>query len=258
MGIWDNWFLQHYIRNFALMVCVVGGLHILLYRLKWQNDVFRFDPRPFAKNNKLFAFNNQVWDNILWSLASGVIVWTMYEAFMLWAYASDLLPKATFAENPIWFCALFIILPAWQSIHFFFIHRFLHWKPLYRIAHSVHHRNTNIGPWSGFSMHPVEHMLYLSYIFIVFILPAHPLHIIFMLQFNSVGTAIGHAGFESLVIFKKLKISLSPFDHQLHHRYFDCNYGNAGEVPLDKWMGTFHDGTAEGMAHMRARQKRDK
>ena len=252
----DNWLLHHYLRNFAMMVVVVGGLHVLLYKLKWQNDIFRFDPRPFSKNHKLFTFNDQVWDNMFWTLTSGVLVWTAYEAVMLWAYANGYMMQTSFAENPIWFCALFLILPTWQSIHFFFIHRALHWKPLYRLAHAIHHRNTNIGPWSGFSMHPIEHILYLSYIFIIFMLPIHPLHIIFMLQFNSVGTAIGHAGFESLVIFKRLKISLSPFDHQLHHRYFDCNYGNAAEVPLDKWAGTFHDGTNEGMKHMRSRQKK--
>ena len=30
--------------------------------------------------------------------------------------------------------------------------------------------------------------------------------------------------------------------HYLHHRYFECNYGELTS-PLDKWFGTFHDGT---------------
>ena len=44
----------------------------------------------------------------------------------------------------------------------------------------------------------------------------------------------------------------------LHHRYFECNYGNP-IVPLDRWFGTFHHGSSEAHARMqeRWREKRD-
>ena len=42
------------------------------------------------------------------------------------------------------------------------------------------------------------------------------------------------------------------FFHYLHHRYFECNYGDT-LVPLDRWFGTFHDGTPEAHAHMKKR-----
>jgi sterol desaturase/sphingolipid hydroxylase (fatty acid hydroxylase superfamily) len=42
------------------------------------------------------------------------------------------------------------------------------------------------------------------------------------------------------------------FHHQLHHRYFEVNYGNL-DVPWDKLFGSFHDGTDAGKARMRAR-----
>ena len=37
----------------------------------------------------------------------------------------------------------------------------------------------------------------------------------------------------------------ADYFHHLHHRYFECNYGNR-PVPLDRLFGTFHDGTPEG------------
>ena len=43
--------------------------------------------------------------------------------------------------------------------------------------------------------------------------------------------------------------------HYLHHRYFDCNYGNEG-VPLDKWFGSLHDGSPAAHAAMRARKRK--
>ena len=51
----------------------------------------------------------------------------------------------------------------------------------------------------------------------------------------------------------KNRLALGTFHHQMHHRYFECNYGNL-EVPWDKWFGSFHDGTDE--AHERMLKQR--
>ena len=45
----------------------------------------------------------------------------------------------------------------------------------------------------------------------------------------------------------------SYFD-QLHHRYFECNYGETG-MPFDTWFGTSHDGSREAHAAMRGKRK---
>ena len=45
------------------------------------------------------------------------------------------------------------------------------------------------------------------------------------------------------------------FAHYLHHKYFEVNYSD-GLLPLDKWFGTWHDGTERGDALMRARMKK--
>jgi lathosterol oxidase len=50
-------------------------------------------------------------------------------------------------------------------------------------------------------------------------------------------------------------MDLGYFFHQLHHRYFECNYGT-DEMPWDKWFGTFHDGTADATGQVRERRKR--
>jgi sterol desaturase/sphingolipid hydroxylase (fatty acid hydroxylase superfamily) len=38
--------------------------------------------------------------------------------------------------------------------------------------------------------------------------------------------------------------------HYLHHRYFNVNYGG-GIVPIDKWVGTFYDGSEAGAETLR-------
>ena len=65
--------------------------------------------------------------------------------------------------------------------------------------------------------------------------------------------------------FPNVRVVQRAFDshayiHYLHHKYFEVNYGGDGLVPLDKWFGTWHDGSKDGDARMeeRFRKKRDR
>lgn len=239
-----GWIAEMFARNFVLISLVAGGLHICLHERKTQGDRLKFDPRALVAKGRAFTFNSQLRDNMFWTLTSGVVSWTAYEALMLWAMANGYAPVLRWEENPVWFVALLLLTPLWISFHFYWIHRWLHWPPLYKLAHALHHRNTNVGPWSGLSMHPIEHVLFFSSVLIHFIVAAHPIHILFHMQHQALTAATSHAGFEGLIVRDKNALALGTFHHQMHHRYFECNYGNL-EVPWDKAFGSFHDGTEE-------------
>lgn len=249
-----GWIAEIYVRNFVLLLTVAGGLHLYFHAFKRQEKRLKFDGRELKVRARAFTFNNQVADNMFWSLGSGVAFWTAYEALMFWAMANGYAPMLRWADNPIWFAALLFLTPVWISFHFYWVHRWLHWPPLYRLAHALHHRNTNVGPWSGFSMHPVEHLLFLSSVLIHFLVAAHPIHILFHMQHQALTAATSHTGFEGLLVRNRNRLALGTFHHQMHHRYFECNYGNL-EVPWDKWFGSFHDGTVESHERMVARRK---
>ena len=247
-----GWIAQMYLRNLVLMLIVAGGLHLYFHAWKKQGSELKFDPRDLRKSARSFTFNNQVLDNMAWSLGSGVAFWTAYEALMFWAMANGYAPVLGWNDSPLWFIAAFALTPVWISFHFYWIHRALHWPPLYRLAHALHHRNTNVGPWSGLSMHPAEHLLFFSSVLLHFIVPVHPVHILFHMQHQSLTAATSHTGFEGLLVGNRNRLALGTFHHQMHHRYFECNYGNL-EVPWDKWFGSFHDGTIA--AHQRMKQR---
>ena len=147
---------------------------------------------------------------------------------------------------------VFLLLVA----HFYFIHRLLHVRWLYDHAHYLHHYNVNTGPFSGLSMHPVEHVFYFSMVVLWWVVPADPFIVILTGMANAVPTAMTHSGFERYEIGKRegRTVSGSDYFHHLHHRYFECNYG-LRPVPFDKLFGTFHDGTDEAHARMRQRMK---
>ena len=237
------------------MILVLSTLHLWLYVWKKQNTKFKYNRSWPKKVSKIFLFNNQTYDNIFWTLASGVTVWTTYEVILLWGYANEFFAMINFNENPIFFIVLFLLIPFIHEIGFYFCHRALHWPPLYRLAHNVHHRNTNPGPWSGLSMHPIEHIMYFGIILLIFIFPTHPIHMINLASRLGVSPVHAHTGFDHVVAGKRSILDNSNYySHYLHHRYFEVNYAD-GVFPFDKWFGSFHDGTDKGNELMRAKRK---
>ncbi len=249
-----GWIAQIYVRNFLLIFAIAGLLHLWFYKYSLQGNRLKYDPRPLMVKGKQFTLGGQIRDNMFWTLGSGVFFWSAYEALMFWALANGYVPLVTWAAHPIWFVAIFLLIPLWESLYFYWIHRLIHIPFLYRHVHSVHHRNINVGPWSGLSMHPAEHAIYLGSVLIHFLVGAHPLHIIFHLQYYALTAVTTHTGFQGLVVKDKNRLALGTFHHQMHHRYFECNYGSL-EVPWDKWFGSFHDGTVEANERIQARRK---
>ncbi len=247
------WLLETHIRNLCLMTAVAGGLHLYLYTFRRQADELKFDPRHFETDHRRFTFNNQVFDNIFWTLASGVTFWTVWECVMMWGYANGQIPMLTWNDNPVWFVLLFPLLAMFHDLHFYFVHRALHWPPMYRMAHAVHHRNSNTGPWSGISMHPLEHAVYFTSLLIHVVLPTHPVHLLFHLYWLALAPAVSHSGYAGILAGGKNRFVTGSFYHQLHHRFYDCNYATAG-VPIDVLTGSFHDGTQEGDACIRKKR----
>ena len=254
-GGW-GWVLQICFINMALMLAWAGGLHLHFYTFARQGRYLQFSMNRMETGTKFFL-GDQVWDNMFWTLAWGVPIWTFYECGLLWLLAQGAIPSNSWEDGPVWFVLFFVLIPFWDSAHFYTVHRLLHWNWLYKHVHAVHHRNINVGPWSGLSMHPVETAIYLSVVMVHLVLPSHPLHIVFHISWYAMGPCATHCGFEAISIAGGKYPRLGDFFHQLHHRFFECNYGNS-EVPLDKLSGHFHDGTQAATRKMRERMKQDR
>ena len=248
-----DWVLLILLRNIALITIFTGGLHLWLYRVRGQGRKTKYNGNWMARNDRRFLFHNQVFDNIFWSMI-GTLVWSLYEIGLWWGYANGALP---YSANPVWFVLWMILMPFWRNFHFYWIHRLIHWPPLYRTIHYLHHKNVNVGPWSGMAMHPIEHTLYFSCMLIHLVVPSHPLHMMFNGLTTALGPGVSHSGFDELVFGDETALKKEKLMHYLHHRYHTVNFGESA-VPLDKWFGSFHDGTPEADSHFRTRSSRDR
>ena len=248
-----GWMAQIWLRNLVLVCLVAGPLHLWFHKYAAQGNTMKYDPRPFPRRGRMFTMDDQLKDNMIWTLGSGITIWSGFEILIWWAMANGWAGTLTWDANPIWFIAIFFLIPVWESFYFYWIHRLLHTDLFYHF-HALHHRNTDIGPWSGLSMHPVEHLFYFGTSMIHFAVATHPVHLIFHLAFYGLLAITSHTGFEGVWFRNKKRVHLGNFHHQIHHRYFEVNYGNL-DVPWDKLFGSFHDGTERGKALMKERLK---
>ena len=242
-AVW--WVVAIFLRNIGLVMAYFGVWHLYLYIKRYQGLKFKYSGKWLETNAPKFLFRNQTQDNIFWTLCSAVPIWTAYEVITMWAFSNNIIPHINLRDHPIYFVGLMLLTVPIHETHFYFAHRLLHWQPIYRRVHYLHHKNINIGPWSGLSMHPIEHLIFFSAVFLHWVLPSHPLIALLQLQVAGLSPAQGHAGFDEVIVGKQ-NIKTGCYFHYLHHKFFEVNYGSDGVVVLDKIFGTFHDGTSEG------------
>ena len=140
------------------------------------------------------------------------------------------------------FTVLFLIFL--HDTYFYWMHRAIHHKKVYRLVHKIHHVSTNPTPWAAFSFHPLEAVAEVAILPVfVFLLPLHPLAILAWLLFMTGMNVLGHLGFE---LFPKgfttnrfTKLANTSVHHNMHHKYVNCNYGLYFNF-WDRLMGTNH------------------
>lgn len=146
-----------------------------------------------------------------------------------------------------WFY-FFLAFPLMLVIHdtyFYWTHRLMHYKLLFRSFHLVHHYSTNPSPWAAYSFHPSEAFVEAGiFPLFLFTIPIHPLHLAIFFLFMIVYNVYGHLGYELYPKgFNKSKIGKwinTSVNHNMHHQYFKGNYG-LYFLWWDRWMHTIRN-----------------
>lgn len=117
-----------------------------------------------------------------------------------------------------------------HDAYFYFTHRLMHHKLLFKKFHSVHHYSLNPSPFAAFSFHPYEAIIEAGIVpLLVVIMPIHPLAIISFILFMTSLNVLGHLGIELypsyFVSSKWTNWNNTSTHHNIHHQKFNCNYG---------------------------------
>lgn len=222
----SDWMLRRLAINVGMTFGYVGFWHVSLYVLGWSERKFMPGVRP-----DVWRMTHNLWYSLL-----AVAQWTAWEVVFMRAYATGRLPYLAdpfgSVDDALRFAFWTVFIPLFRGCHFYFAHRLIHVKPLYKFVHSLHHRNVDIEPFAGLCMHPIEHLYYFSCVCPSLYFRMSPFHFFWNGVHLLLSPAASHSGWEDHM--------QSDQFHYIHHRKFECNYGSAS-FPLDHLFGTFRD-----------------
>ncbi len=127
----------------------------------------------------------------------------------------------------------FLVFPLMFIMHdayFYFTHRLMHHKRLFRWFHLVHHESVNPSPWAAYSFHPLEALVEVGIVVVfLFTIPIHRSHVLIFFLLMIIYNVYGHLGYELYPKgFNKSTIGKwmnTSVNHNQHHQYFKGNYG---------------------------------
>ena len=249
-GFAASWCGARLALNFAVGAAYYGFWHVMLY---WTADAGgasrKYEPNAWPTAGNM-AHN-------LWYWSLGIAQWTFWECAVcrVWAVglvgfstdAAVLASPALLAKNIAWV----FVVPLWRDAHFYIAHRFLHVRAMYKYIHSLHHRNADPEPFSGITMHPVEHLYYYSNAFLPTLVcdDLSPLVFLWIFIHLTLAPGAGHSGWED-------HFQADQY-HYLHHRRFECNYGSPNSAFLDQFFGTFREKLGESTEYSGAASEVD-
>jgi Delta7-sterol 5-desaturase len=170
----------------------------------------------------------------------GTVLIEMYKAGLTSIYRD--FHKDSLAYLPISFILSLVLF----DTYFYWSHRLMHWRPLFKYFHVGHHKSISPTPWAIYAFQPLEAIVQFSGVaLMVIFLPLHPTVLLAFLSFDSLVNLAGHTGHE-LVPARMGKHWLfqgwnTVTHHDNHHTNMRVNFGVFFNV-WDRWMGTYQSG----------------
>ena len=174
---------------------------------------------------------------VISGLSAGIILWTDTHGYSL---------RYKNISDYGWFYYFFsiVVMIFMHDAYFYWTHRLMHWKPLFKHVHKIHHLSVNPSPFAAFAFHPVEGIVEAGIVpLIAFTLPHHLSAIIAFVTYSTLLNVMGHAGYE---FFPKrfirhwlFKWHNSSTHHNMHHSHVKYNFGLYFNF-WDKAFGTNH------------------
>lgn len=203
-----------------------AAIGFLIYYVVFRKRFF------YRKIQERFPKNN----DYLREIGYSVLTILIFSAVSVTLFTSpQIAPHTTIYKNIsdhgwLYYFALYPLLFIMHDTYFYFTHRLMHHKKLFRWFHLVHHQSTNPSPWAAYAFHPLEAIVEVGIVIIfAFTIPLHKTHLLIFFLMMIVYNVYGHLGYELYpkgfsrsAIGKWINTSVN---HNQHHQYFKGNYG---------------------------------
>ena len=238
----------------AARYLIAAGAAFLIFwvwgRERWRD---RLIPAAFPRAAKLLH-------DFRWSMST-VLVFSLFGVAVVTAGRAGILQRyegvGTYGWG--WFAASVVLLIVLQDTYFYWTHRAMHQRRLYRFFHRVHHVSIDPSPFTAYAFSPAEAIVHAAFVPLVWrFVPLHEGAVFVFLLFMVTRDVLGHLSIElfrpGFTASRFFGWSTTTTHHALHHRHFTANYGLYFTF-WDRLMGTtdrrYHD-TFERVAGGRA------
>lgn len=205
---------------------MIAGLAFLLFYIVWRNRFF------YKKIQVRFPKNQDYLREIFYSFLTICIF--SFVSVVLFVHP-QVAPHTTryLQISDYGWTYYFMVFPLMFLMHdtyFYFSHRLMHHKALFKWFHLVHHKSTNPSPWAAYAFHPLEALVEVGIVIIfLFTIPIHKSHLLIFFLMMIIYNVYGHLGYElypkgfsKSVVGRWVNTSVN---HNQHHQYFTGNYG---------------------------------
>lgn len=223
----------------ALRYFVLAGIPFTLFYLLMPARFKRFKIQEKLASKKDFFRE-------MWYSMQSTLVFTLITIVLLFTPIRQYTRIYTNIQDfPIWYIGVSLVLSLIvHDTYFYWMHRLLHHKKLFKLTHLVHHQSINPSPWTSYSFHFLEAIAEGGVLVVItFLMPLHPLTILLFTVAGFIINVYGHLGYELMPkgfrytwLFEVINTSVH---HNLHHKKFRGNYGLYFRV-WDRVMGTEH------------------
>jgi sterol desaturase/sphingolipid hydroxylase (fatty acid hydroxylase superfamily) len=138
-----------------------------------------------------------------------------------------------------YFAASILIIAVVHDTYYYWAHRFMHSKLLFKRVHWVHHQFTNPTPFASYAFHPLEGVIELAIIgLLLLVMPIHPWALGAYFFGLTVLNVISHLGYELYPAWIS-RWFITSTHHNLHHARSHGHYMLYFNL-WDRLMGTNH------------------
>jgi Delta7-sterol 5-desaturase len=138
-----------------------------------------------------------------------------------------------------YFVASIAIITVVHDSYYYWAHRLMHSKLLFRRVHRMHHQFTNPTPFASYAFHPLEGVIEIAIIgALLLVLPIHPWALGGYFFGLTVLNVISHLGYELYPAWVS-RWFITSTHHNLHHARFHGHYMLYFNI-WDRLMGTNH------------------
>ncbi|MFT4569803.1 MAG: lathosterol oxidase [Candidatus Binatia bacterium] len=203
----------------AIYHVVAGYYHYRYYYLRHDEpETWKCQPKRFltAKLHRISMMSGSA-NLALGGVVTGILIYGIDQGLptMLYYDVADYGWFYTLVSIPV----LFAVIDAAA----YYVHRALHFKPLYARFHKFHHRFVATSPYVATALHPIELLwLQAASLMWIFLVPLHPAVVSVVLVYILIFNIIDHSGVR---LVSSLPWQGPSAYHDDHHAHFHVNFG---------------------------------